>query len=353
MARRPYPPARGLMVPGAVMYSAPSVEPLADVSTPNLDLTQPEVGASSSTWGYKLNTNFTILDGAIVPASKGGSYAGAVTFEQPTTQQGSGITYSAFSTHAIGFGWDGNVGAIAGYVDGSYVGDFASLGWVNANFPTYGWMAGNYLNKAGDTCTGNLFANGAMGGGGGVFADFPSNDFGLYRANGNDRIINFTAGYYFRLSAQPADAGYMYYVAQNQVMAQWRWTGDYVIAGQGWKPGGGSWAASSDRRVKRSVTDYRAGLAAVCALRPIRYKYNGLGGTINDDHYYFGLIAQEARDSMPELVGAVRARLDRDDPRTETDLLTLDSTPLIFALVNCCRELAERVAKLEGRNGNT
>jgi hypothetical protein len=37
----------------------------------------------------------------------------------------------------------------------------------------------------------------------------------------------------------------------------------------------------------------------------------------------------------------------------ETELLTLDATPLIYALVNAVKELSARVAALEGKIGET
>lgn len=39
---------------------------MVDTTTPNLGLTKPDVGFSDDTWGFKLNTNFDILDGALV-----------------------------------------------------------------------------------------------------------------------------------------------------------------------------------------------------------------------------------------------------------------------------------------------
>jgi hypothetical protein len=36
---------------------------MADVVTPNLSLTEPQVGASADSWGDKLNANMGIIDG--------------------------------------------------------------------------------------------------------------------------------------------------------------------------------------------------------------------------------------------------------------------------------------------------
>ena len=73
---------------------------MADTTTTNLGLTKPEVGASQSTWGTKINANLDILDGAR-PIVAGGT--GASTVEVARTNLGIGY---AFPADYIGAGLD-------------------------------------------------------------------------------------------------------------------------------------------------------------------------------------------------------------------------------------------------------
>lgn len=125
--------------------------------------------------------------------------------------------------------------------------------------------------------------------------------------------------------------------------------GNLTVAGNGFKPGGGSWAAASDDRVKRNARRYGAGLADVCELLPIAFEYNGAGGTVDDGVTRYGLSAQAAQRIMPELVFEMaEPGLDGStDPQLLPGQLGTQLGPLTLALVNSCRELAERVAALE------
>jgi hypothetical protein len=135
--------------------------------------------------------------------------------------------------------------------------------------------------------------------------------------------------------------------------------GDLNITGVAYKPGGGSWTAPSDVRIKDVLGDYTHGLAEVLQLLPVRYTFKGnySKSKPSDDEppphqklaeektEFVGLIAQQAEKPMPEMV---TTEVGFIDGKPVADLRVLDTTALVFALVNACKELAARVAALEG-----
>ena len=109
-----------------------------------------------------------------------------------------------------------------------------------------------------------------------------------------------------------------------------------VNAANTFKPGGGTWQAISDRRVKKNVQDYVT--SEIDVLKPVVYEYNGEHGTIADGKRYHGFIAQD-------LLGTPFAGMvsERDG------LYHIDSNELIYALLNSVKELKARVAALEAK----
>jgi hypothetical protein len=114
------------------------------------------------------------------------------------------------------------------------------------------------------------------------------------------------------------------------------------------KASGTTWANPSDPRLKRDVTPYSTGLAAILALHPIAFFYNGKGGTTDDGRQCYGYDASAVQQALPECVSVRRGKLDERDDE-DTDILTLDTSNFTLALINAVKELAARVAALEAR----
>jgi Chaperone of endosialidase len=135
------------------------------------------------------------------------------------------------------------------------------------------------------------------------------------------------------------------------------------------KPGGGPWADSSDSRIKTITGNYTDAVAKIKQLQPkvFQYKANETNSTSPplkpDDpivppgdpdprspHYtvrgedFIGLIAQDVEPIFPTMVAHVVGTING---APVTDLRVLDTTQLIYALVNSVKELATRVEALE------
>lgn len=154
---------------------------------------------------------------------------------------------------------------------------------------------------------------------------------------------------------------------------------------QGYKPGGGVWADTSDARIKNVLGDYNAGLEEILALRPRKFTYKGNDTRVvpshdtevdtaankalniepkdthkptapykNSMHYqaaisnteFIGLIAQEAEKALPEMVSENEGYIDGVKV---TDIKEIDTTPLIYAMVNAIKILTVRIELLEGQ----
>lgn len=219
---------------------------------------------------------------------------------------------------------------------------------------------GNISAGGGVTAGANVLATGATYGTTGCFADGTGN-FGLFAA-GNKRSLLLSGG-----------SGYQNTIDTSTGVRQWisfdgttvqmalAFNGDLTIqGGTATKPGSSSWTAPSDARIKDVQGNYEHGLTEICALQPVRYRYKSgvqvLGGpetkpapmfaaeVVETD--FIGLVAQDTEPHLPECVG-VSEQTVTVDGATVVDLRTLDTGPLLFALVNAVKTLAARVTELE------
>ena len=111
------------------------------------------------------------------------------------------------------------------------------------------------------------------------------------------------------------------------------------------KPSTNTWTIVSDGRLKTVLGNYERGLDAVCALRPVRYQYNGLGGMPADGKEHVSIVAQELIQVFPECVGMFRGRLEQDGP--EIDLYSYNGHAITFAVINAIKQLKTEIDNLK------
>jgi endosialidase-like protein len=90
------------------------------------------------------------------------------------------------------------------------------------------------------------------------------------------------------------------------------------------------------------VRDLELGLSELRQVRPVRFRYNGRGGT-TAGQAGVGVIGQEIETVLPETIQRISVA---DDPGLD-DMRVFDPSALTYALINAVKELAGRVEQLE------
>ena len=67
----------------------------------------------------------------------------------------------------------------------------------------------------------------------------------------------------------------------------------------------GSLTNASDKRLKTDVKKFSYGLDEILGLRPIEYRYNGIGD-LPSEKTHVGIFAQDLQEVAPELVGTLK-----------------------------------------------
>lgn len=106
-------------------------------------------------------------------------------------------------------------------------------------------------------------------------------------------------------------------------------SGNFTAWVNAYKPGGGAWNASSDARLKDIDGDYVQGLDSIVRLNPVRFHYKQDNARKEpSDRSFVGLIAQDVQKAFPEAVS-----------EGSDGYLSLDTTPINFAVINAIKEL--------------
>jgi hypothetical protein len=278
---------------------------MSGTTTPNYHFSLPTIGGNQDTWGNLLNANWTAADSAIH-----GLASGYLPIAGGTISGNLGVSGNLWVSGSLGV--SGTLAVNGSRIVSTGANNSPSISVWNT---TANWAGGFWVAAAGAIQFGLCAGNGT-----------PSTPYGYLSSTS----LGFAAG----TVSITVNAG-----ANSMCYGD---ATDFNVPGQAWKPGGGPWAATSDDRVKRNVQPYQAGLADICELAPIRFEYNGDGGTTDDGVTRYGLSAQATQPIMPELVHVMPV-----SRHTLPGQLATDLGPLTLALVNAIRELAERVAALE------
>jgi YVTN family beta-propeller protein len=100
------------------------------------------------------------------------------------------------------------------------------------------------------------------------------------------------------------------------------------------KPGGGSWATFSDRRLKKEIIPFSEGLSAILKIKPVSFHYNDLAGCDTAPEYV-GVVAQELQEVAPWMVSTVKIK--------DVDYLSVDISSMMYLLVNSIKEQEEQI----------
>jgi hypothetical protein len=108
------------------------------------------------------------------------------------------------------------------------------------------------------------------------------------------------------------------------------------------KPGTNTWAIASDPRLKRNEQPFAGGLHTIRRLIPMVAEYNGKAGT-PEGLRVVSLDPEKLSRLLPHAVDRVRMELDGE----ETDVMTINTHEVFYALLNAVKQLDDRLKKLE------
>ncbi len=110
--------------------------------------------------------------------------------------------------------------------------------------------------------------------------------------------------------------------------------------------GTGTWAFTSDVRVKKEIRPFEDGLAKILQINPVKFKYNGKAKT-QDGNEQVGIIGQEIAEILPYTVSKSLSYLDENESPAE--LLVYNPNALTYVLVNAIKELDNKMKELDDK----
>ncbi len=327
--------------------STPVVElHISDGDTPTMRLEQSGAsGFTPQTWDVAGNeTNFFVRDvtnGSKLPfkirpgATTNALYIdtdGDIAINQTTSNAQVDIKSSGNDDSSAGLKVANSSGAI-----GLYVRDDGRVG-IGRDNPTRTF----HVEGSGQMFDGYFSRNAASGA---IISLIGTNTFGLVGTNTNHPLV-------FRTN----DVEAIRILTNNNVgIGITNPSTQLEITGVATKPGGGSWTAPSDKRLKKNIKKYSEGLETLIKFNPVSYQYNGKGGIKDTETVHIGLIAQEAQEVASYMVSDIGrttvVKSGDKDIESSQNYLAVDPSAIPYMLINSVKEqqaqLDAKEAKIE------
>ncbi len=121
----------------------------------------------------------------------------------------------------------------------------------------------------------------------------------------------------------------------------------FDTGGSASKPGGGSWSALSDIRLKNNVRDYDKGTAELMQVRVREWEHNGKGG-LQAGSKGLGVVADEIELVLPDTVHTYEGKLNPEDEEV-TKIKSVNPTEITWLLVKTVQEQQAKIEALTAR----